>query len=103
MLVGLGVFVVVGSEVRLGGCVWVEVETCVDVTVADGIGLEGAPAQPTAATERSANSAAFIKRARPGRRSVKYREVMRTTFPLSNSPLLGVVPELNQVRALQIL
>ncbi len=71
MLVGLGVFVVAGSGVELGVSVWNEVEACVEVAVADGIGLDGSRAQPTEATERSAISAALIKRARPGRRSTE--------------------------------
>jgi len=72
VLVGLGVCVAAGSGVRLGGCVlWMEVETCVDVAVAEGFGMEGPRAQPTAAMERSANSPALIKRAPPGQRTVK--------------------------------
>lgn len=74
MLVGLGVCVGAGSVVRLGGCVWKEVAACVDVeiaAVADGIGPEGARAQPTAAMEISAISAALIKRAPLGRRPIE--------------------------------
>ena len=59
---------------RLGGCVWKAVEACVDVeiaTVTDGIGPEGARAQPTAAMEISVISAALIKRAPLGRRSIE--------------------------------
>ncbi len=53
---------------------WKEVEACVDVeiaAVADGIGPEGASAQPAAAMEISAISAALIKCAPLGRRSIE--------------------------------
>jgi len=86
--------------VGLGVSVWNEVEACVEVAVADGIGLDGARAQPTAATERSAISAALIKRARPGCRFVERRATMRSNLPPSIGRFPSIVPELSQVRDL---
>ena len=87
----------------LGVGVWNEVEACVEVEiadVADGIGLEGARAQPTAATERSAISAARIKLSGPGCRFVERRATMRSNLPPSIGRFPSIVPELSQVRDL---